>query len=213
MTEMQKMRPSEIKDAIKACYKAGVPPYVQGPPGVGKTAVFHQAAVELGIGYIPQHVSTMEPVDARGIPVQDEERGTTRWPGPDFLPRIERDGDRGLLHFDELVSGVPAVMAALFPAFYPDGQGKRHLGECEILPGWLPCGSGNRLGDRGVVYRMPTPLSKRVCFMEMDAHFDDWVQWALDNGVHPKVIAYLRFNTAAFNRFDPNESVGPDPRS
>jgi hypothetical protein len=66
--------------------------------------------------------------------------------------------------------------------------------------------AGNREGDRGVTYRMPSPLANRFVHLEMKVDFDDFQDWATLNKVHPEVVGYVGFAKQDLYDFDPKGS-------
>jgi hypothetical protein len=63
--------------------------------------------------------------------------------------------------------------------------------------------AGNREGDRGVTYRMPSPLANRFVHLEAKVDFDDWQEWAVNNKIHPEVVGYVGFAKQDLYDFDP----------
>ena len=63
--------------------------------------------------------------------------------------------------------------------------------------------AGNRESDRGVAYRMPSPLANRFVHLEMGVDFEDWQVWALENKIHSDVVGYLTSNKMDLFNFDP----------
>jgi len=84
-----------------------------------------------------------------------------------------------------------------------------------VPEGWAIFAAGNRQGDRGVTYTMPAPLANRFSHFDVEAHLDDWVAWAYQNGIDERVIAFLRFRPELLFDFDPahNPVAFPSPRS
>ena len=82
-------------------------------------------------------------------------------------------------------------------------------------PGWVIFAAGNRYGDRGVTYVMPSPLANRFTHYEIEPHLDDWVAWAHGAGIDERVIAFLRFRPDLLFDYDPahNPVAFPSPRS
>ena len=66
--------------------------------------------------------------------------------------------------------------------------------------------AGNRETDRGVTYRMPSPLANRFRHINMEVNFEDWSIWATNNKVHQDVIGYLTYSKADLFDFDPKTS-------
>jgi hypothetical protein len=190
------MKPSHIKLAIKAAIKARRPLFITGSPGVGKSQVIKAVARELGIGLIDERISTMDPVDLRGLPAV--QNGIVTWAQPGFLPREERDGANGLLLLDELTSAAPASQVAAYQLILD-----RCLGDYRLPDGWVVIAAGNKATDRAVVQKMSKALGNRFSHAEFEVDFDDFQNHALDAGFAPEVIAYLRFRPDALFDFDP----------
>jgi hypothetical protein len=48
---------------------------------------------------------------------------------------------------------------------------------------------------------------------ELETHLDDWTQWAIDHGIKPEVISFIRFRPALLHDFDPQRDQNATPRS
>jgi hypothetical protein len=55
-------------------------------------------------------------------------------------------------------------------------------------------------------YKMPSPLENRFLHFELEVSFDDWQNWAINNGINADVIGYLSANKADLFDFDPKSS-------
>jgi hypothetical protein len=62
--------------------------------------------------------------------------------------------------------------------------------------------AGNRESDKGVTYRMPTPLANRFIHQEMKVDFASWQEWAVNNRIHKDVVGYLSFAKQDLYDFD-----------
>lgn len=184
------------------------PVMLWGPPGVGKSQMVAQIAERHGVPMIDIRLSQMEPSDLRGIPFRVEDR--VEWAPPGMLPNEQRHGPRGILFLDEITAAPPAVSAAAYQLILD-----RRLGEYRAPEGWAIFAAGNRQGDRGVTYSMPSPLANRFSHFEVETHLDDWVAWAYVRGIDERVIAFLRFRPERLFEFDPahNPVAFPSPRS
>ncbi|MSQ19109.1 MAG: AAA family ATPase [Betaproteobacteria bacterium] len=206
------MRPNElmrvIEREIASPPGAHAPIMIWGPPGVGKSCMVAAAAGQAGLGLIDLRLAQMEPTDLRGIPFRDGKNVV--WAVPGLLPDRERHGERGILFLDEITSAVPTVTAAAYQLILD-----RRLGEYRVPPGWLIFAAGNRHGDRGVTYAMSAPLANRFVHYEIEPDVDDWVIWAFDAGIDPRLIAFVRFRPDLLFQFDPERQSAafPSPRS
>jgi len=207
------MRPSHLQMILNTEFSstsAGhhTPVMIWGPPGVGKSQLVAQVAVQHSVPLIDIRLSQLEPSDLRGIPFRTNER--VEWAVPSMLPDVARHGKSGILFMDEITSATPAVSAAAYQLILD-----RCLGEYLVPEGWVIFAAGNRQGDRGVTYSMPTPLANRFTHFNFDVNLDDWVTWAHRQGIDGRVIAFLRFRPELLFDFDPalDPVAFPTPRS
>lgn len=199
------MKPSVVRAALEALLKAKQPTFIWGAPGVGKSQVVAQIARAHGLELVDIRAVLLDPVDLRGVPTVNE-RGETVWRAPSFLPR---EG-RGILFLDELNTAPPLVQAACYQLILD-----RKLGEYELPEGWSIVAAGNRETDRAVTHRMPSALANRMVHLEFEPDLEDWLAWAAEQGIDPKIRAFLRFRPALLHAFDPkrDEKAFPSPRS
>jgi MoxR-like ATPase len=210
---MARMRPSHVRAILEREYAAveqgtHTPVMLWGAPGVGKSRIIADIAAARGIALIDVRLSQMEPTDLRGIPFRAGDH--VLWSVPALLPDARRHGAHGILLLDEITSAPPTVTAAAYQLILD-----RRLGEYRVPSGWALFAAGNRHGDRGVSYAMPAPLANRFTHYELEPHLDDWVQWAHEARVDPRLIAFLRFRPDLLYQFDAArmQAAFPSPRS
>lgn len=225
------MKPSSVSRVINHCISIKRPVFLWGPPGIGKSDVITTSARDNDMELRDVRLNLLDPVDLKGFPVPDADGGVMKWLPPDFLPpTYVRAGDvegyklkkgekadtmipnptRGILFLDEMNSALPATQAAGYQLIL-----NRSIGNYVLPEGWAIIAAGNRDGDRGVTSRMPAPLANRLVHIDFDVDVDDWASWALKNGVHQDVIAFMKFKPSLLHSFDPakNERAFPSPRS
>jgi hypothetical protein len=207
------MRPSHIETILDREFlscTAGqhTPVMLWGPPGVGKSQIIAGIAKHHGTPLIDLRLSQMEPTDLRGIPFRKGDN--VEWSVPAMLPDANRHGPAGILFLDEINAAPPTVSAAAYQLILD-----RRLGEYVIPDGWAIFAAGNRQGDRGVTYAMPAPLANRFTHYDVEANLDDWVAWALNNGIDERILGFLRFRPDLLFNYDAahNPVAFPSPRS
>ena len=204
--ETLQVRPSDSKDIVLRAMKASRPIFLWGPPGIGKSELVEQIvdSGELGNAYmIDMRLALMEPTDLRGYPFRNPETNTMEWAPPADLPTQElaEQYDTIVVFLDELNSAPPSVQAAAYQLVLNGKIGQYTMpGNVKIVA------AGNRETDRGVTYRMPSPLSNRFRHINMEVNFEDWQVWAINNQVHQDVIGYLTYSKADLFDFDPKTS-------
>lgn len=103
-----------------------------------------------------------------------------------------------ILFLDEINAAPPSVQAAAYQLVL-----NRRVGEYHLPVGVSMVCAGNRESDKGVTFRMPSPLANRLVHMEMTANFDDWQKWAIGNRVHADVVGFLSHHKQKLFDFDP----------
>lgn len=197
------MKASAISSALGTLVAARQPVFIWGGPGIGKSAIVHQLAAILKVTLQDVRALLLDPVDLRGLPFLAPD-GRSRWATPEFLPQ---DGS-GILFLDEL-NAAPAMVQASCYQLVLD----RKLGEYTLPEGWAIIAAGNRDSDRAVTTRMPTPLRNRFVHLEFEVDTQEWSEWAIQAGVRPEVIAFLRFRPETLSAFDRDANAFPSPRS
>jgi len=127
---------------------------------------------------------------------------------PADIKQAEKDAKRTVgempvvvLFLDEMNSAPPSVLAAAYQLIL-----NRRIGKYVLPDNVVMLAAGNRESDKGVTFRMPTPLANRFVHFEMKVNFDDWFDWAVENKVHPDVVSYLNFAKQDLYDFEPKSS-------
>ena len=182
-------------------------PFIQGEVGLGKTALAHDICRELYDGnlvYAP--VPTMMREDWTGMP--DLSGNFATFKQFDWLPNVERDGDKGILLMDELPQADEGTV----------NGASRLLDELELhgykLPeNWAIIVTGNRQKDRAGCRALPSQVKDRMVTIDVDADVDGWCDWAGKAGISHTVIGFIRHVPDALQEFDPKAEVSPTCRS
>jgi hypothetical protein len=176
-------------------------PYLQGPPGVGKTSIAAQVAEELDIPLIVTNLTTCESVDLRGLP--HIENGRTVWANP--YPR----SGRGILVLDEISSAARDVQVAAHHLVHAEIGSDVGIG-----PGWHIVLTGNRASDKTHYTAMGAPLRNRLDIIEIEADVAVSVAWMMEHDVHPFICGFLRWRPELLiAREIPGEGAFPSPRA
>ena len=181
--------------------------FIWGPPGVGKSTIVRQVATELNAKIKDVRLSLLDPTDLRGLPFLKD--GEAVWARPEFLPHVDRDGEKGILFLDEINAAPPATQASAYQLTLD-----RQVGEYKLPDGWHVWCAGNRESDRAITYTLPSPLKTRLVHLELIVDVDAWKAWAYGK-VDPRIIGFISFQNGSLFKFDPTKAsrTFPCPRT
>lgn len=161
---------------------------IQGPPGVGKTAILSQMAEDMGMPFLFIDGKTIDISDF-GVYAPNEERTMAKWlPNQKYIHLTEKPHVIGI---DEMTKASPPVVNALHTALhgYP-----KCIGDTVLHPETVVVCTGN-LGSDGLGDRLQAHTASRMIPLYVKATFDDFWEWGLEApnclggvGLHPIVL-------------------------
>ena len=191
--------PNEAKASLEHCIALKRPIMMWGPPGIGKSDIIHQIGEKQNRHVIDIRLSLWEPTDIKGIPYYNSNENNMVWAQPSELPSDPKSN--AIVFLDELNSAAPSVQAAAYQLIL-----NRRVGQYKLPEGVAIVAAGNRESDKGVTYSMPAPLANRFVHIELAVDYEDWLQWATVNHIHPDVVGYCTFAKQDLYDFDPKGS-------
>ena len=199
MSESRQINSVQARRSILKAFKHKRPLFLWGPPGIGKSELVADITEELGGYMIDLRLGQMEPTDIRGIPFYNRDNGKMDWAAPIDLPDEELASQYPLvvLFMDEMNSSAPSVQAAAYQLIL-----NRRIGKYKLPDNVVMVAAGNRESDKGVTYRMPTPLANRFIHQEMKCDFASWQEWAVNHNIHKDVVGYISFAKQDLYDFD-----------
>ncbi len=226
-------------EVIKSAYNIGqnkrggrgVPIFLWGHAGVGKSVGVIQAAKELAEQYdrkfilnpspellhdpleivkyffvIDHRLAQELPVDAKGLVAPHHKfSGKMGWMTPVHIPP-DVPGIMGILFYDELPQAPKSVQSAYFQIIHD-----RVAGEVPIPNGVYQMAAGNGIESLGD-YNHPSPaLANRFIHYDVHCNFDEWFKWGLkinpltgEGNIHTDILLFHKFQRGALlHSFDP----------
>lgn len=205
------MRYSHIKTSVLSQFSAPqgnkVVPFILGAPGGGKSACARDIVKSMGIDNVVEFTASLrDPVDVLGVP--DNTGEYTRWVPPQEFYQLRRGVGAAALILEELSDAPIPMQNALCRVIYD-----RYAGQLELTDQLFIIATGNRTEDKSGANRITSKLAGRTRRFDFTENVDDWTDWALDNGIKPMLIQFVRFRPALLSEFDPNRFANPTPRT
>ena len=184
------------------------PLFLLGAPGIGKTAVVEQAARESGIALVSYAMTHHTRQSALGLPfIAERDFGGVTSRVSEYTmseiiasvyEKMEETGlKEGILFLDE----INCVSETLSPAMLQFLQYKV-FGRHRLPAGWIVVTAGNPPEYNRSVRDFDMATWDRLKRIEIEPDFDVWREWAVNNGVHPAVTAYLETHRDDFCRIE-----------
>ncbi len=203
MSDNRTVTSAQARKSILRAFDKKRPLFLWGPPGIGKSELVESITNELGGIMYDCRLGQMEPTDIRGIPFYNKDTGKMDWAEPVDLPDEETASKYPVvvLFLDEMNSAPASVQAAAYQLIL-----NRRIGKYRLPDNVRMVAAGNRESDKGVTFRMPTPLANRFVHQEMRVDFPSWQEWAVGNKINKDVVGYLSFAKQDLYDFDAKSS-------
>lgn len=207
------MKVSELAVTVERLIKANVVPFIQSSPGVGKSSVVMQIAAKHNLKVIDLRLASSDPTDLSGLPHFYKDvngRNKAEYATFDTFPLegdpLPKDANGKpmngwLLFLDEFSSAPKSVQAPAYKLVLDRmvGQNKLHANVAIVA-------AGNKATDNAIVVKLSTALQSRVAHLFLDVSKDEWVKWAIANGVDSRIIGLIEFAPNNLHNFDPNHT-------
>ena len=209
MTEtVYTVTPRMAHEFIVDCLLAGLVPFVQGSPGIGKSSIMRNVSQEFGLHMIDHRLSTSGPEDLTGLPQFKD--GKARFapfeelfPLADApLPRAEDGSELNgwMIFFDEMNAATKPVQAASYKVILD-----KMIGQHRLHPRAVITAAGNLSTDRAIVNSLSTAMQSRLVHIILQHSFSDWLQdVALKEKYDPRIVAYLSYKEGSLLDFRPD---------
>ena len=184
------------------------PILLMGPPGIGKTQIMEQIAMECKIGLVAYTITHHTRQSAVGLPMIKEESfdGTT-YPVTEYTMseiiasiyrKMKKTGQKeGSLFIDE----INCVSETLAPTMLQFLQCKT-FGNQAIPEGWLIVAAGNPPEYNKSVRDFDMVTLDRVRYLNIEADYKVWKEYAREKHLHNAILSYLELRQKNFYRVE-----------
>ena len=200
-----KLTPKAAIAEIIKLTKLGMPIYIQGSVGLGKTAIARQVAEQLKLKYTELRCAELDPFEIAGGMYLDVETETSRRFPNELIPT-----KKALVCLDEITQAQADCESVLLKLVQEGQVGKTKLHKDTVI-----IATGNAVADRAGCKRMGTALRDRFIFVEIEADASEWIEWYEDQPDHNEAVAeYIKTNPELIHQYDTKlEENQPSPRN
>jgi len=199
----------ELEDAIRAAVAADVILVIQGPPGVGKTQIAKQAAGTLGRRYTEMLLAGRDTGDVY-MSFVDPATGKLDQKLNPKIPYVGNpefaEGTPILLNVDEF-SGATRLMQNIMLKVFDE----RMIGDTFLRDDVSLIATGNRAWDLAHVEQLSAALGNRATFITVEEDLDAFINYGINNGFHPLVLAWVKNDPTYLLHFDQEQFLAGDP--
>jgi hypothetical protein len=160
------MRASLIPNAIAISIHSGIPLFIWGTRGTGKSSIVKSTCRSMGRTMIDKRCSQMEAVEAGGLPYVKD--GLTAYAVPHWLPRTPKQ----VLFLDEFPQSQAMTMNALSELILD-----RTMGGAEHYSAPADMGiiaAGNQRSDKCATNELPNHIKNRFIHTTLELDPADW---------------------------------------
>jgi len=206
--------PRQVKKFAIRCMTAGLVPFIQSSPAMGKSAIVKGIAKDFNLKLIDHRLSTSAPEDLSGLP-HFRDDGTATFAPFDTFPTEDTplpEGKQGwLLFLDEFNSASKAVQAAAYKLVLD-----KEIGQKKLHPNVVIVCAGNLSTDRAITNPISTAMQSRLIHLTMELNHGEFMEdVAFKFEWDSRIIAFLNYKPALLHDFRPdhNESTFCSPRT
>lgn len=212
MINTNEISPKQALEALKALVGTNLTAMLWGEPGQGKSSLVAQLAQSLNAPLWDVRLAQKTAADLGGLPALDLEKKTTVFYLPDFIMEIPQDGP-SFLFLDELPGADEQTRIAAYSLILD-----RSIGKYKLPDGCIIIAAGNRPEDGAISCDFGTALNDRLVHLVVRTDPQSWVEWAIDAGIHPSIIAYVKcrpemLNGKGVKAVNAEDAITPTPRS
>jgi hypothetical protein len=205
--DIYRCTPRQAKALAIDAIEAGLVPFIQSSPGMGKSSIMREIARQFRLWLIDHRLSTSAPEDLSGLPeFYTDESGIRR---ARFVPfemfpvegtKLPEGYDGWMVFLDEANSGTKMVQAASYKLILD-----RMVGQYKLHERVAMAMAGNLSTDRAITTSLSTAMQSRVIHIEMIVDFNEWLEdVALPQQYDERVIAFFNWKKDYLMDFRPD---------
>jgi len=212
---MEQIKIGNVKNILDLHFKTKNAVMLLGPPGIGKSEIVRQFAIEKAkelnrefvdwfdivdtpkeeellkepqkfFLFVDLKLYEYEPQEIKGLTYLDDKNERAIILPWDWMKYFSHPDSAGVIFLDELNLANTDTIKIAFKLIY-----QRVLANRRIKGNVLLVAAGNPADYNYLVIDLPLPLRDRMGIYYVYTDFTDWLKWAVKNKIHPLIIKFL----------------------
>ena len=202
------MGPEQLLKTITFHLELDRPLGIIGDPGIGKSSIVHQSAKQYGLPVVTKNLALTEAPDLGGYPMfsasPDGEKVAEMVMQRAFH---QLSKEPAIIFLDELFQAPVAVMNAAAPIIL-----EKRVGDMYLHPDCRVVFASNKASNKAGTSRVPSHIPNRATIVELTVSNEDFLLYAIEQGVPEVIPAFLTMRPNLLHDFDPNRMINATPR-
>lgn len=190
-------------------------PFIEGPPGIGKSGLVHSIADKYNLQLIDVRLAFMEATDLSGLPAFNNDKSLAHFVPFSVWPlegtKLPKGKVGWLLFLDELPQADRAVIKASYKLILDRMIGEHKLNEKV----WIVA-AGNGVDDGAHSEEMGGAMTSRFSpKLTLLPDATQWADWANRQGIDHRITSFIEFRPDLIHNYDPDSADDsyPCPRT
>lgn len=203
------MTPKQLENYLQFAIQNRFPVLIKGKPGIGKSDIVAQAAIQANARLIITHPVVSDPTDYKGLPFASN--GEAHFLPFNELNELINATEETVYFIDDLGQAPASVQAAIMQLLLA-----RRINGFRVSDTVTFIAATNRKEDKAAVSGLLEPVKSRFAsIVELEVTTDDWVRWAFNNNMPTELISFVRFRPDLLEKFEASRDIinSPSPRT
>lgn len=194
---------NQAEKLLPALLNAKITPFLHSSPALGKSSLAKSLADKAKLKVIDLRLTELDSSDLNGLPYFKE--GKSTYLPFDVFPLSNSPKPEGyngwLLLLDEINSALPSVQAAAYKLILDRTVGQHKLHDDVYI---IAC--GNKDTDNAITFPLSSALISRFAHFYIEPNTNEWIDWAISNGISLDIISFLGFRPSLLYTFNADSS-------
>jgi hypothetical protein len=207
------LSPSELFDTLCAFINEGLPLFILGDPGQGKTQITRQAAERCDADFVPVFLAMKDPTDIGGYPTLIDAPNSQHGKDAIFMPFGDMKklitAKKKTMCFADDLGIAPTIMQGSWMQCVCEREINGHPISDQVV---FVSASNLKGGNTGVTRILDPLMNKHAAVVHLKNTFKDWCWWAVKKAHLPyEIVYFVRWVPDVLTAYEPTPDLSQTP--